>query len=183
VIAMLDTKLTWLTRQGHEHIRDELNRLVLAYRSAEYHHKDSESQAQREWQERRIRQLQELLLTAKVGMQPPDDGIAEPGMVLTVRYAESDDTETFLLASREVHVCETMEVYSPDSPLGHALLGARENDKRDYLVPNGGTMSVTLIKAQPFRDKHQLASAPEARRKNHFNANNSSDCCGLSTRE
>ena len=42
---------------------------------------------------RRIRQLQELLLTAAVGAQPPDDGIAEPGMVLTVRYADQDDTE------------------------------------------------------------------------------------------
>lgn len=54
---------TWLTRQGCERVRDELNRLLLGYRSAEYHHKDHdgpEARDQREWQERRIRQLQEL---------------------------------------------------------------------------------------------------------------------------
>lgn len=150
---MSDTGSTWLTQQGYEHVRNELNSLLLAYRSAEYHHNDPQAQVEREWQERRIRQLQELLLTAEVGTQPPDDGVAEPGMVLTVRYADRDDTETFLLANREAHhVPETMKVYSPDSPLGRALLGARQNDTRDYFVPDGGTKSVTLVKAKPFRE-------------------------------
>jgi transcription elongation GreA/GreB family factor len=117
------------------------------------HHNDPQALAEREWQERRIWQLQELLLTAEVGAQPPDDGVAEPGMVLTVRYADRDDTETVPLANREAHqVHETMKVYSPDSPLGRARLGARQNDTRDYFVPNGGTKSVTLLKAKPFRE-------------------------------
>ena len=47
---------------------------------------------------------------------------------------------------------ETMKVYSPDSPLGRALLGARKNDTRDYFVPDGGTKSVTLVEATPFRE-------------------------------
>lgn len=149
---MSDAGPRWLTRQGCEHVWDEFNRLLFAYRSAEYHHDDPGARDRREWQERRIRQLQELLLTAEVGAQPPDDGVAEPGMVLTVRYADRDDTETFLLADREAHGYETMEVYSPDSPLGRALLGARENDTRDYFVPDGGTMSVTLVTAKPFRE-------------------------------
>jgi transcription elongation factor GreA len=153
VIAMSDTGSTWLTQQGYQHVRNELNSLLLAYRSAEYHHNDPQALEEREWQERRIWQLQELLLTAEVGTQPPDDGVAEPGMVLTVHYAERDDTETFLLANREAHqVHETMKVYSPDSPLGRALLGARENDTRGYFVPDGGTKSVTLVKAKPFRE-------------------------------
>jgi transcription elongation factor GreA len=145
VIAMSDTGSTWLAQQGYEHVRNELNSLLLMYRSAEYHHNDPQAQEEREWRERCIWQLQELLLTAEVGAQPPNDGVAEPGMVLTVRYADRDDTETFLLANREAHqVHETMKVYSPDSPLGRALLDARQNDTRDYFVPNGGTKSVTL---------------------------------------
>ncbi|MGH3997850.1 MAG: GreA/GreB family elongation factor, partial [Pseudonocardiaceae bacterium] len=109
---MSDTGSTWLTQQGYEHVRNELNSLLLAYRSAEYHYNDPQAQEQREWQERRIRQLQELLLTAEVGAPPPDDGVAEPGMVLTVRYADRDDTETFLLANREARqVHETLKVY------------------------------------------------------------------------
>ena len=133
---MSDTGSTWLTEQGYERVRNELNSLLLAYRSAEYDHNDPQAQERRQWQERRIWQLQELLLTTEVGVQPPDDGVAEPGMVLTVRYADRDDTETCLLANREAHqVHETMKVYSPDSPLGRALLGARQNDTRDYFVP------------------------------------------------
>lgn len=148
----------WLTRQGYEHLQDELNSLLLVLRSTQPHRGDPIAQDQREWQERRIRQLQELLLTAEVGVIPPDDGIAEPGMVLTVRYDDENDTETFLLAARDAQVHETMEVYSPDSPLGRALLGAREDDTRDYILPDGSTMKVTMIKAQPFHECTQ----PEA---------------------
>lgn len=120
---MSDAGPIWLTRQGCAHVRDELNQLLLAYHSAQYHHNDHdgpEARDQQDWRERRIRQLQELLLTAEVGAQPPDDGVAEPGMVLTVRYADRDDTETFLLANREAHVCETMEVYSNTQPASAA---------------------------------------------------------------
>lgn len=149
---MKDAGPTWLSRQGCEQVRDELNRLLLAYRSADYHHNDPAARERREWQEGRIRQLQEILLTADVGAQRPDDGVAEPGMVLTVRYDDEDDTETFLLATRGAHVHETMEVYSPDSPLGRAIWGAKENDTRDYLLPDGSTMRVTLVHATPFRE-------------------------------
>ena len=50
----------------------------------------------------RIRQIQDLLTNAVVGEDPPDDGIAEPGMVLTVRYDDTGEIETFLLGVRGV---------------------------------------------------------------------------------
>lgn len=148
----------WLTPQGYEDLRSELNNLLFAYRTMQSHRDPdhNESQEDREWQEMRIRQLQELLLAAEVGGAPPDDGVAEPGMVLTVRYGDSDDTESFLLASREASAGMDMEVYSPESPLGRALLGAAENDTREYPLPGGATMSVTLLKAVPFRQEPQL---------------------------
>ena len=43
----------------------------------------------------RIRQIQDLLANAVVDKTPPDDGVAEPGMVLTARYDDTGDTETF----------------------------------------------------------------------------------------
>ena len=43
----------------------------------------------------RIRQIQDLLTNVVVGEDPPDDGIAEPGMVLTVRYDDTGEIETF----------------------------------------------------------------------------------------
>ena len=46
-------------------------------------------------------------------------------MVVTIDYDGDDDTETFLLGSREEGAHGDLEVNSPQSPLGRAILGAR----------------------------------------------------------
>lgn len=56
---------------------------------------------QRGWRTR-IRQIHDLLVHAVAGEDSPNDGIAEPGMVLTIRYDDTGDTETFLLGVRGV---------------------------------------------------------------------------------
>jgi transcription elongation factor GreA len=71
-------------------------------------------------------------------------------MVLTVRYDGDDETEEFLLATREEGAHGSLEVYSPSSPLGQALLGAKDGEARQYNLPNGNTMKVTLIRAVPY---------------------------------
>ncbi|MFD2469720.1 GreA/GreB family elongation factor [Amycolatopsis silviterrae] len=96
----------------------------------------------------RIRQLQDLLRDAVVGEDPPDDGIAEPGMVLTVRY-DDGGVETFLLAVRD-EAGSDLEVCSPDSPLGQALDGAKPGERREYEVPSGAVVRVTLVEAYPY---------------------------------
>ncbi|MGH3928699.1 MAG: transcription elongation factor GreA, partial [Pseudonocardiaceae bacterium] len=101
--------------------------------------------------ELRIRQLQELLRVAKVGEAPAESGVAQPGTVVTVRYEGDEETETFLLGSREEGAHGDLEVYSPNSPLGKAIIGAHEGEGRRYELPNGGSMSVTLIEAKPYR--------------------------------
>jgi transcription elongation factor GreA len=53
--------------------------------------------------------------------EPPDDGVVEPGMVLTVRYEGEDDTETFLIASRAGVVTDTRILRS--APHGHHWAG------------------------------------------------------------
>lgn len=145
---------TWLTRQGYEKARDELDRLLHAYRSGQDPRRGddvAETEDQRERHVRRIRQLQELLLTSEVGSPPPDDGVAEPGMVLTVGHPDRS-SDTFLLATRGTAVDEAMQVCSPQSPLGRALLGARVSETRSYRLPDGATTTVTLLHAEPFRE-------------------------------
>ena len=44
-----------------------------------------------------------------------------------------------------------LEVYSPNSPLGKAIIGAHEGEDRHYELPNGGLMTVAVVKAEPFR--------------------------------
>ncbi|HEY4454155.1 MAG TPA: transcription elongation factor GreA [Pseudonocardiaceae bacterium] len=160
---MSETQVTWLTQEAYDRLKQELDELI-AYRPAMAakinasreegdlkenggYHAAREEQGQ---QEARIRQLQELLRDAKVGEAPTTRGIAEPGMVLTVKYDGDDETEEFLLATREEGAHGAMEVYSPSSPLGQALLGAKNGETREYTLPNGNVMKVTLIKAEPY---------------------------------
>ncbi|GAA1963290.1 transcription elongation factor GreA [Amycolatopsis minnesotensis] len=160
---MSDTKVTWLTQDAYDRLKHELdeaieNRPVIAARINDSreegdlkenggYHAAREEQGQAE---ARIRHLQELLRNAKVGEAPANDGTAGPGKVLTVRYDGDDADEQFLLATREEGAEGGLDVYSPDSPLGKALLGAKEGEAREYELPNGSKQKVTLVKAVPY---------------------------------
>jgi transcription elongation factor GreA len=113
------------------------------------YHAAREEQGQ---QEARIRQLQELLNNAKVGEAPKQSGVALPGSVVKVFYDDDkSDTETFLIATRQEGVSDgKLEVYSPKSPLGEALIDAKVGESRSYTVPNGNTVKVTLVSAEPY---------------------------------
>ncbi|ATY10449.1 transcription elongation factor GreAB [Amycolatopsis sp. AA4] len=133
----------WLTADAHARLAAELAAL---HREPDL---DGDDQFERrQHRQARIRQLQDLLQNAVVGEDPPDDGIAEPGMVLTVRY-DDGGVETFLLAARD-EVGGGLEVYSPDSPLGRALHGAKPGEQREYEVPSGALVRVTLVEAYPY---------------------------------
>ena len=43
-----------------------------------------------------------------------------------------------------------LEVYSPKSPLGGAIIDAKVGDSRSYTVPNGSTVKVKLLSAEPY---------------------------------
>ncbi|MBB4908525.1 GreA/GreB family elongation factor [Actinophytocola algeriensis] len=141
----------WLTPQAHERLRAELSTLLAPGAVAE------EPEAGRR-RAARVREIRELLATAVVGEDPPNDGVAEPGMVLTVRYDDTGDEETFLLGLRDAEDND-LEVYSPASPLGTALTGTRRGEQRAYRVPNGATVRVTLLDAVPY-GRHRASSAP-----------------------
>ena len=162
---MTDTQVTWLTQESHDRLKSELNGLVanrpviaaeINERREEGdlkenggYHAAREEQGQ---QEARIRQLTELLNNAKVGESPTKSGVALPGSVVKVYYGgDESDTETFLIATREEGAHDDLEVYSPSSPLGSALLDASVGETREYALPNGGSMKVTLTSAEPYR--------------------------------
>ncbi|MFJ6673887.1 GreA/GreB family elongation factor [Actinosynnema sp. NPDC091369] len=147
---MTDTRprRTWLTPHAHQRLRAELAELNRTGGTDDPADQDDRAALRRQRQDR-VREIQDLLANAVVGEDPPDDGIAEPGMVLTVRYDDTGDTETFLLGARAAEHGD-IEVYSPDSPLGTALTGARPGDQRTYGVPAGGTVRVTLLDAVPY---------------------------------
>ena len=95
-----------------------------------------------------------MLRRAKVG--EPSAGIDEvvPGSRVTVAFdGDESDTDTFVLGSRELLGLDVGvdTVYSPQSPLGAAILGRRPGDAVSYVAPNGRSINVTVVKVEPFR--------------------------------
>jgi transcription elongation GreA/GreB family factor len=148
---MTDPERVWMTRQTRDRLEAELAELAEPRADA-----DADDWSERQTRQARIHQIHELLTNAVVGEDPPDDGIAEPGMVLTVRYDDTGETETFLLGLRDDDQ-SGMEVYSTQSPLGKAISGARPGEQRSYQVPSGATVSATLLDAVPY-GLHQTQS-------------------------
>lgn len=154
----------WLTQEAHDRLKAELDALVAERPviAAEINERREEgdlkenggyhaARDEQAKQEQRIRQLQELMRSAQVGVAPADNGIVEPGMVVTVAYdGDEDDTETFLVGSREEGAHGDLPVYSPQSPLGSAILGGGAGETREYLLPNGNMQKVVIVKATPF---------------------------------
>lgn len=100
--------------------------------------------------EARIRYLQELLRVAHVGEAPDSDQISI-GSVVTIYFDDDrDDTETFLLGSREIAATTDLTVYSPESALGQAILGSREGQTVTYVAPSGAEIKVTVLSFEAF---------------------------------
>ena len=158
-------KGTWLTQEAFDRLTAELDHLkgpgraeiadkIEAARSEGDlkenggYHAAKEEQGK---QELRVRQLTQLLESAKVGEAPASaDGAVAPGMVVTIAFdGDEDDTMTFLLASRE-YASSDVETYSPQSPLGAGVIGHKVGEDAEYELPNGKKASVRILKAEPY---------------------------------
>ena len=147
---MATTTRVWISPQAHERLHRELDTLRFLF-SAGIDDEDADGNAtavRRAW-EKRIQQIHDLLINAVVGEDPPDDGVAEPGMVVTIRRDATGDTETFLLGVRGAEYAD-MPVHSIESPLGAAIAGARAGQCRTYYLPDGIPLAITLLKAVPY---------------------------------
>lgn len=148
---MRTTEAVWMTRRAYIRLQAELASL----RSQpaievpdDFMDYDDKLVADYAVRRARIARINDMLANAIVGEDPPDDGVAEPGMVLTVRYDDTGDTETFLLGVRGVEDAD-IEVYSAQSPLGSAIVGARLGEQRTYSIPSEDSVRVTLLDAVP----------------------------------
>lgn len=158
--------VTWLTQASYNQLKAELDylsgparteiaqKIEAAREEGDLkenggYHAAKEEQGK---QELRVRQLTQLLEHAKVGEAPADDGIVEPGMVVTIAFdGDEDDTLTFLMASRE-YASTDIETYSPQSPLGSGVNGKKVGDEAEYELPNGKKASVKILAAKPYQD-------------------------------
>ncbi|MEV0370483.1 transcription elongation factor GreA [Streptomyces sp. NPDC050636] len=156
--------VTWLTQEAYDQLKAELEYLsgparaeitekIQAAReegdlkeNAGYHAAKEEQGKQ----ELRVRQLTQLLQSAKVGEAPAANGVVAPGMVVTIAFdGDPDDTLSFLLASRE-YASSDIETYSPQSPLGTGVNGKKVGAEAAYELPNGKTATVKILDAKPY---------------------------------
>ena len=66
----------------------------------------------------------------------------QQGLVISVELNGSE--KKFLLGSAEISD-EDIEVYSPDSPIGSAIMGKKIGEQLDVYLPNGKTIQVKIL--------------------------------------
>jgi transcription elongation factor GreA len=156
-----ETAALWLTQEAYDRLqaeladlegpkRDEITERISAARDEGDLKENGGYHAAREEQaknEARIRELREKLRHVQIGA-PPDDGVIEPGMVVTAEIAGRP--MEFLFGSRESVGTAEMDVFSPESALGTAINGRKVGDTVTYTTPTGREIPVAISAARPF---------------------------------
>jgi transcription elongation factor GreA len=161
---MTEQPVTWLTQEAYDRLQEELAdrsgplrqqitaRIAAAREEGDLkenggYHAAREEQGKNE---ARVTQLKRLLEHSRIGVPESDPDEVAPGKVVTIRFVAFDDEETFLLGSREEAAHASIEVYSPNSPLGEAVLGRRVGDTVTYTLANGRANEVEILKVEAY---------------------------------
>ena len=153
---------TWLTQEAYDRLAAELSQLINVGRK-EIAKKISEARdegdlkenggyhAAREEQgkiEMRISRLEQLLADAVVDDERTSDGTVTAGTIVTLTL--NGNEQRFLLGSPEISEGIEIDVFSPESPLGIAILGLAVGDETSYAAPNGKVFAVKIAKVETF---------------------------------
>jgi transcription elongation factor GreA len=93
--------------------------------------------------EGRIRQLSVMLENAEI-VQADNGEHVSHGSVVAIRYAGDDEVERYLIGSIEERH-DDLEVISPSSPLGEALIGAGPGESVTFTAPTGAELQVEIV--------------------------------------
>jgi len=91
----------------------------------------------------RINHLANLLENGVIVDSAATDEV-QPGVVIGLRYEGDTDVERYLLGSIEERV-DDVEVISPGSALGVALVGAKVGASVEYETPTGAKLTVEIV--------------------------------------
>lgn len=158
-----DKQSTWLTQEAFDRLTAELQRRKTVERkeiaqrveaarqegdlreNAGYHAAREEAGLN----EARIVQLEDLLDHAQIG-EAASDGTVSAGTIVTARVGGKE--QIFALGGQEItaDVPEGVKVFSPDAPLGRALMGHRAGQSVTYEAPNGRQISAEIVDVTPL---------------------------------
>lgn len=133
----------------HEHLttlgRTEIARKIQSARELGDLSENGDYHAAKEEQgkmEARIRHLAAVLESAEIVESAASD-VVGAGSVVSLCFEGEDDDERYLIGSiEEQH--DDLEVISPTSPLGSALMGAAVGDAVSFDAPTGATLTVEI---------------------------------------
>ena len=95
-----------------------------------------------------------MLERAEVGETPADDGVVEPGheghLQVRGRLTTTTPRRSCSAPARWRTPPAGLKVYSPQSPLGSAITGAKKGDTVAYEAPNGKELKVVIVDAVPY---------------------------------
>jgi len=137
----LQRELEELTTHG----RTEIARKIQAARELGDLSENGDYHAAKEEQgkmEARIRHLTALLDVAEI-VERGESDVVRAGSVVSICYEGDEEPERYLLGSIEERR-DDVEVMSPGSPLGDALMGKTVGDVVDFEAP-GGVLKVEVV--------------------------------------
>jgi transcription elongation factor GreA len=154
-----------LTLDAYRRLKSELDELVTTGRShiaarlkAAREHGDISENAEYDaakneqaLMESRIRYLERILRDPEIVEAPAASEVVGPGMLVTIRPLDEADPEdeTYLLAESAEERAPGVRTVTTTSPLGRALLGAREGAEVSYEAP-GGIFRYVVARFEPF---------------------------------
>jgi transcription elongation factor GreA len=160
-----------LTQEAYDRLKSELEQLILVERH-EIAKRIQEAREEGDLKENggyhaakeeqgkieaRINRLEEMLANATIGEADASDGVVKQGLMVNCRLNGRDNE--FFLGSHEIFEGTKYEtamedgdfsVYSPDSPIGQAILGKEIGDSVSYFAPNGKEISVEITGLKNF---------------------------------
>jgi len=153
---------TWLTQEAYDRLASELEYLLTVARQ-DIAKKIQEAREEGDLKENggyhaakeeqgkieaRAARLENILASAVVGEARESNGFVEQGTVikLTMNGSEME----FLLGSAEIAEGSDIEVYSPDSPIGTAILGTKVGDVVSFFAPNGKEREIKILEVKNF---------------------------------
>jgi transcription elongation factor GreA len=99
--------------------------------------------------EARINELEKKLKSSTIS-KPSDTSEVKPLTVVTSKMPSG--TQKFLVASRELAPFTELDVYSPESPLGVAIVGKKVGDATNYKTPGGKKVRIEILDIEPFKE-------------------------------
>ena len=93
--------------------------------------------------EGRVAHLAKIIANAQI-VESEGARVVQAGVVVGIRFEGDDEVERYLVGSIEERV-EGVDVVSPGSPMGKALIGAEVGHAVTYDAPSGASITIEVV--------------------------------------